>query len=145
MAVYFGTQMTKIDSVAGTPSPGFVHGTVRCFAETINLATVNGGSAVTTSDTIEVGFLPKGSVFLYGVINTTATLSTSTVALGIAGTTGKYRAAAVLTATDTPAFFGVGAASNVAEAADRKVIATIAVASLPTSGTVTVTLFYSHN
>src|SRR4051812_15327627 len=134
MAVTYGTQSTKVLSVAATPSPGFVHGTVRCFAETVTLATQ------TTSDTIVVGLLPKGSVFLYGVINTTVTLGSSTIAIGITGTTGKYRAAATFTAVDTPTLFGVNAATNVAETADRTVFITIAAASLPASGTLDVTL-----
>src|ERR1700682_4906048 len=128
MTVFFGTQMTKIDSVAGTPSPGFVHGTVRCFAETFTMSTQ------ATTDTIELGFLPKGSVFLYGIISTDTSLATATIALGIAGTTGKYLAAQTLTTINAPVIFGVSAATNVAEAADRKVTATIAVASLPASG-----------
>lgn len=142
MTVFYGTQMTKVDSAsgsAGTPSPGFVHGTVRCFAEQVTLA------AQTTSDTIEVGFIPKGSVFLYGIIETDTTLGSSTVALGIAGTTGKYRAAGTLTATDTPTLFGTAAASGAAEAADRKVIITTAVANLPASGNLRITFFYAHN
>lgn len=139
MTVFYGTQMTKIDSVAGTPSPGFVHGTVRCFAETFTMSTQ------ATTDTIEIGFLPKGSVFLYGVLTTDTSLGSATIAIGIAGTTGKYRAAAVQTATDTPQIFGVTAAAGVAEAADRRVIITIATASLPASGKLSVTLFYAHN
>lgn len=153
MAVLFGTQMTKIDSVAATPAPGFVHGTVRCFAEQVNLATItaaNGAVAPATTDTIEVGLIPKGSVFLYGILNTSVTMGASaTIAIGIAGTTGKYRAAATITAQTTELFgltpVGGLTGQNVAETADRKVILTIAVASLPAVGILNVTLFYAHN
>lgn len=145
MAVYYGTQMTKIDSVAATPSPGFVHGTVRCFEEVVNLATVNGGSAVTTADTIEVGLVPKGSVYLYSIITVSATLGTSTIALGITGSVAKYAAAATYTAVDTPVLVGKAAASGVAETADRRLILTTAVASLPTTGLIVVQSFYAHN
>lgn len=139
MTVFYGTQMTKIDSVAATPSPGFVHGTVRCFAETVTLA------SQTTSDTIEIGLLPKGSVFLYGVITSDTSLGSSTIAIGITGTTAKYKAAATFTATDTPTFFGKAATTGVAETADRTVIITIAAATMPSSGILSITFFYAHN
>lgn len=149
MTVFFGPNMTKIDSVAGTPAPGMVHGTVRCFSETLNLATINGGSAVTTTDTIEVGLIPKGSVFLFGILTVSVTMGSSTIAIGFTSATGRYRAAAAATAI-TPEVFGVavvGGATGigVAEAADRKVFLTIAAANLPTTGIITTTLFYSHN
>lgn len=99
----------------------------------------------TTSDTILLGTLPAGASFAYGVLNTTATLGTSTVAIGISGTTGKYRAAATFTTADTPTLFGTAAQQAVASplAAEENVIATIAVASLPASGTFVVDLYYS--
>lgn len=149
MTVFYGAQSTKVLSVPATPSPGFVHGTVRCFTEQINLATINGGSAVATTDTIVLGLIPKGSVFLYGIQTVSVTMGSSTLAIGISGTTGKYRAAATATAI-TPEVFGVavvGGATGigVAETADRTVFYTIAAANLPTVGIITVTLFYSHN
>src|SRR5438034_3377617 len=79
MTVFYGTQMTKIDSVAATPGVGFVHGNVRCFAETVTYATQ------TTSDTIEVGLLPKGAVFLFGLITTSVSTGSATLAIGITG------------------------------------------------------------
>lgn len=99
----------------------------------------------TTSDTILLGNLPAGATFVYGVINTTATLGTSTVAIGITGTTGKYRAAATFTTADTPTLFGTAAQQALASplAAEESVIATIAVANLPASGTLIVDLVYS--
>src|ERR1035437_9078883 len=110
MTVFYGTTMSKLDSTTpSTPSPGQVHGSVRCFSESVNLATLYaiGTAAPTTTDTIEIGFLPKGSVFLYGVLNTSVTMGASaTVAIGIAGTTGKYRTAAVITA-QAPEVFGL--------------------------------------
>lgn len=99
----------------------------------------------TTSDTILLGNLPAGATFAYGVINATATLGTSTVAIGIAGTTGKYRAAATFTTANTPTLFGAADQQALASplAAEESVIATIAVATLPSSGTLVVDLFYS--
>lgn len=99
----------------------------------------------TTSDTILLGTLPTGATFAYGVLTTSATLGSSTVAVGISGTAGKYRAAATFTSADTPTLFGtaatVGAASPLA--AEENVIATIAAANLPSSGTLVVDLYYS--
>ena len=137
MTVFYGTQMTKIDSVAATPGVGFVHGNVRCFAETVTYATQ------TTSDTIEVGLLPKGAVFLFGLITTSVSTGSATLAIGITGTTGKYFTAAAYTTVDVPLLFGKTPAVNAAEAADRTVFITIAAASLPGSGTLNVTLVYA--
>lgn len=140
MTVFYGTQSTKVlSSTLSTPSPGFVHGTVRCFAETVTYNTQ------TTSDTIVIGLLPKGSVFLYGIINSDTSSGSATIAIGITGTVAKYKAAAAFTATDTPTFFGKAATTGVAETADRTVFITIAAASLPASGILSITMFYSHN
>jgi len=140
MAVLYGQQMTKLRvSPTATPAPGFVDGTVRCFVEEITLA------SQATTDTIEVARLPKGAVPLYGVVETDTTLATAEVAIGITGTTGKYRAAAVLTATNAPALFGVGAAVGEPTADEEIVFITITVAALPASGTLRVMFFYAFN
>lgn len=99
----------------------------------------------TTSDTIVVGNLPPGATFMYGVLNASATLGSSTVAIGTSGSTGKYRAAATFTAADTPTLFGTNATVAAAAplAAEEQVIITIAAANLPSSGTLAVDLFYS--
>jgi len=100
----------------------------------------------TTSDTLVIGNLPAGATFAYGVLTASATLGTSTIAVGISGTTGKYRAAATFTTADTPTMFGTAAtvgASDPALSAEETVFITIAVASLPASGTLVVDLYYS--
>jgi hypothetical protein len=139
MTVFYGTQSTKVLSTVSTPSPGFVDGHVKCFAETVTLATQ------TTSDTIVICRFPKGGVFLGGIITSTVTLGSSTVAIGITGTVAKYKAAATFTAVDTPTFFGTAATINVAETAERTVFITIAAASLPAAGTLCVTMLYATN
>lgn len=137
MTVFYGDQQTLVN--AGTTlDPGFANGTVRSFTETITLATQ------TTSDTIVIGTLPKGAIPLYGILINSATLSTATVAIGITGSTGKYRAAAVKTSI-TPEVFGVTASTGVALTADETVFITIGTASLPSSGTVCVSMFYAFN
>jgi hypothetical protein len=119
------------------PAVSDVHGRVRVFNETVTLATQ------TTSDTIEIARLPKGARLLYGVLNTDTSLGSSTVAIGIAGATGKYRAAATFTTANTPTLFGVNAGVGVGAAAEETVIITIATASFPGSGTLKVMMFYS--
>lgn len=137
MAVLYGTYTAPV----GTTPRGNVSGAhqgarVRVYRETITLATQ------TTSDQIIIADnVPVGSTFLYGILTTTVTLGTSTVAIGITGTTGKYRAAATFTAVDTPTLFGVTAGQAPLTAAET-VFITIATASLPASGTLTTALFY---
>jgi len=141
MTVFNGTQMAKLNAASAvTPDPGFVDGTVRSFVEEVTLATQ------TTSDTINIARLPKGAVVLYGVMTASATLGgTATVAIGIAGATGKYRAAATFTTANTPTFFGVAAGLSVANASEEEVFITIAAASLPGSGSLKVTIFYTFD
>lgn len=142
MAVLAGVQMAKIRSggaalpVVGAISSGDAHGEVRWFNERVNLATQ------TTSDTIEVAKLPIGARVCYGVLTTDTSLGSATVAIGITGTTGKYRAAATFTATNTPTLFGVVAGQGEALTAEEVVFITIATASLPSSGILRVMLFY---
>jgi hypothetical protein len=100
----------------------------------------------TTSDTIVLGNLPAGAVFAFGTINVSATTGSATLAIGVSGTAAKYAAASAYTTADTPTLFGknaVVAASDSGLAAEEQVIATIAGASLPASGTAVVDLFYS--
>lgn len=98
----------------------------------------------TTSDTLVVGNLPAGATFAFGIINASATLGASaTVAIGTSSSTGKYRAGAVFTAA-APTLFGPAAEqAGAVLTAEETVIVTIGVASLPSSGTFVVDLFYS--
>ena len=117
-----------------------VGGRVRRYRATITLA------AQVAADTIVVAVPKKGDAFMYGVLNSTVTLGTSTIAIGITGTTGKYRTAATFTVTNTPTFFGNNAA--VAETAgltaDEEVFITVATATLPGSGTLVVDMYFSN-
>lgn len=98
----------------------------------------------TTSDTLVIGTLPAGATFAFGVINASATLGASaTVAIGTTGSTGKYRAAAVFTAAAPTLFGDVAAVAAAPLSAEEQVFVTIAVASLPASGTLTIDLYYS--
>jgi hypothetical protein len=99
----------------------------------------------TTSDTLLLGNLPAGATFAFGVLNTTATLGSTTLAIGVSGTAGKYRAAGTFTSADTPTFFGTAATAGAASplTAEESVIGTIAAANMPASGTLVVDLYYS--
>ena len=130
-------QMTLL-AAGTTPAPGFVGGTVRVFNEQVTLA------AQAVADTIEVGKLPKGAVPLYGVIVSSVSLATSTVAIGISGTAGKYRTAAALTAT-TPEMFGASGGVGEALAVEETVIATVGTLAFPAAGTLRVMLFYAFD
>ena len=103
-------------------------------------------AAQAIGDTIVLGNLPAGATFAFGVLASSVTLGTSTLAIGITGTPGKYRAAATFTAADTPTLFGPAAvigAADPALAAEETVIATVAALALPASGTLVVDLYYS--
>ena len=137
MAVLFGANTAPV----GTTPRGNVSGAqqgarVRVYREVITLATQTTSDTITLADNV-----PVGSTFMYGVMLATVTLgATATVAIGVTGTTGKYRAAAVYT-TAAPEVFGVAAGSVTLTAAET-VFATIAAASLPGAGTWIVQLFY---
>lgn len=140
MATLYGTQMTKLHVAPQTvPDPGFVDGTLRVFNEEITLA------GQPTTDVVEVARLPKGAVPLYGVLLADTSLGTATVAVGVSGDTGKYRAAGTFTATDTPTHFGVAANMGKALTAAETVLLTIGTASLPGSGTLRLMFVYSFN
>lgn len=139
MTVFYAPEIAKLvagSGTVGTPAQGFVNGDAQSQTAVVTLNTQ------TTSDTIVVGVLPKGSIFLYGIMNNSATLGSSTIAIGITGTTGKYRAALVKTTT-TPELFGVGGNHGVVLTANETVFLTIAAASLPASGTLSITLVYA--
>lgn len=135
------TGLTQASAVAAgyRPAASVYGARLKRLRATVNLA------AQTTSDTLLLGILPAGATFAFGVLNSTVSLGSSTLAIGIAGTTGKYRAAAAFTSTDTPTFFGTAAQAGLASplTAEESVIGTIAAANLPASGTLVVDLYYS--
>lgn len=94
-----------------------------------------------TSDVLRGIILPKGfKPQLLGLFPS-ATLGSSTLAIGNAGTAGKYRAAATLTATSLAP---VVMAGDAALAADEEVLIAIAAASLPASGTLCVRFYGTY-
>lgn len=140
MANTFAPEVAGLGTVPETNSNGAVQGgRLRRFRATVPFA----GQA--DGDTVTLARVPAGHTFAYGVINNTATFGASaTIAIGVAGAAGKYRAAAVQTATG-PQLFGVAAAADDAPLTDAEtVILTVAVAALPSSSNFAVIdLYYS--
>ena len=79
--------------------------------------------------------VPKGARIVNIALNSSVTLGgTATLAIGITGTTGKYRAAATFTSTDQWVSVALNAAMGVELTADEQIILTVAAAALPSSG-----------
>lgn len=138
MAQTYSTEMSGQSSVPTTmANGGVVGGRLRRFRATVTLASQADG------DTIVLTKLPAGYAFAYGIINASATLGSSTIAIGNSSSAGKYRAAAAFTAA-APTLFGVvGAVDDAALTAEETVIATVGAAALPSSGTMVVDIYAS--
>lgn len=141
MSVTFAPEVAGNDSIPSVNANGGLQGgTVRRFRATIPYAGQASGATIVLAD------VPAGHQFAYGIITASATAGASaTIAIGVAGATGRYRTGAVFTAVDTPTLFGNAAAKNVAPlTAGERVIATIGVAALPSSANfMVVDLFYT--
>lgn len=139
MAVFYSNELVNYTANPRGMSDGRVYNaTLKRFRATITLATQ------TTSDTIVIADVPPGYAFAYGMLNTDTSLGSSTVAIGITGTTGKYRAAAVFTATNTPTLFGLATSAGAAALSANEVIfITIAAANFPASGNLVVDMYFS--
>jgi hypothetical protein len=137
MTVYYANELAPRNTVpVGQVDGSVVNGHVRVHRATITLA------SQTTSDTIVVALPNIGDSFLYGVITTDTSLGSSTVAIGITGTTAKYKAAATFTATDTPTLFGKAGAQTKLTGTET-IFITIGAATFPSSGTLVVDLYFS--
>jgi hypothetical protein len=138
MAQTYASEVSGLGTIPSTNANGAVQGgRIRRFRATITLASQADG------DTVVLAQVPAGYAFAYGIINASATLGSSTVAIGVSGTAGKYRAAATFTSA-TPTLFGVvGAVDDAPLTSGETVILTNTTAALPSSGTLTVDLYYS--
>lgn len=140
MTVFYSSELASITAtpVVKAADAGYAARLIR-FRATIALA------SQTTSDTIVVAIVPAGYAFAFGMHCTDTSLGSSTVAIGITGTTGKYRTAATFTATNTPTLFGnVAAMDDAALSADQTVFITIAAATMPSSGIYVVDTYWSR-
>lgn len=146
MATYYSQELAGTANLTAIPQGYKPRATVYQARLKRLRATITWNSQ-TTSDILAIGTLPVGATFAFGVITQTATMGASaTLAIGIAGTTGKYRAAATSTASDgAPALFGLTAQAGLVDplTAEENIIGTIAAASLPASGTQVIDIFYS--
>jgi hypothetical protein len=140
MANFFTKEIKSLgDTPPRQPGDEAYYGRPRIFRATIPLDTppssssVN-GTVVAIADTVTLAKIPPGMRWRKGVITSSVSLGTSTIAIGIAGTPAKYRAAAVFTAVDTPTIFGE-ALDMAADAStgEETIIMTVAVANLPTT------------
>lgn len=139
MANTYASEVSGLGTIPETNANGAVQGgRLRRFRATITLASQADG------DTITLAKVPAGYAFAYGVINASATLGgTATVAIGVSGTAGKYRTAAIFTAAAPTLFGNVAAVDDAPLTASETVIMTVGAAALPSSGTCTVDLYYS--
>lgn len=138
MAETYANEVAGLGTIPTTKSSGAVQGgRLRRFRATVTMA------AQASGDTIVLAQVPAGHVFAYGVLNASATLGTSTLAIGTDAAAGKYRAAATFTAA-APTLYGASTAvDDDPLTAEEEVIATIGVAALPGSGTLIVDLYFS--
>ncbi len=87
--------------------------------------------------------LPAGARVLTCFLNASVTMGASAqIAIGIAGATGKYRAAATYTTADTLTLVTLNAATGVALAAEEQILMTTTVAALPASGRLLIGFLY---
>lgn len=127
----------NVTTLLATPPSNVVSGKVadariHAFFDSFDMAT----ATVKKSKSLWLGYMPKGVVPLFGLLGTTATLGTATISVGITGSTAKYRADAVLTATSWE-LLGVAAGFGTEITAQEEVLITnSATADLPTSGIV---------
>lgn len=108
-------------------------GKLRCLQATFNLAL----SAQANGDVLTIGQLPANARIKSIKMTSSVSLATSTVAIGVAGTAAKYRAAAVFTTVDVSTIVGPGAVAKgaAANSVAETLIATVSTAALPGAGT----------
>ena len=143
MTTWYSAELTGIDSqpIVKPNAISAYNAHLKRFRATITLA------AQQIGDIIHLARFPAGTVFAFGLLNTSVTLSTSTIAIGITGTTGKYLTAQTFTTPNVPTLFATETAADEAlapYAAEEQVFLTVAALALPASGTLVVDLFVSH-
>lgn len=139
MATTYSTDAAGLGTSPPTKlNAGHVGGRLRRFRAVVAFA------AQASGDTVVLTRVPAGYTFAFGMITASATFGgTATIAIGISGTTAKYRAAAIHTAT-VPTLFGIDtAADDVALTASEDILMTIAAASLPGSGNAVIDMYFS--
>ena len=132
------TGLTTAPPTGYRPAANVVGARTKAFRATITFASQASGS------TFVLGKIPAGAAFAYGVITVSATTGSATIAVGNATTAAKHAAAAAYTTADVPTVFGKAAAiAGAANTDDETIIATIAGAALPSSGTGVIEVFFT--
>lgn len=143
MTTFYSQELTGFASLPVVkPNATQYSGNLVVYQASITLA------SQATTDTIVYGVVPAGSIFQFGLISTDTSLGSSTIALGITGSTGKYRAAATLTTTNAQALIAVPVAAFVNGAgltAQETQFITIAVATLPSSGNLVIQAYWAQS
>lgn len=142
MPNFFSTEIAAAKSGTlpqAVPDSALVGGKVRRLRSSFVLA------AQAIADTLTLGDLPIGANVTRIEITSSVSLGAATLAIGIAGTPAKYRAAGVFTTVDVPTAVGPGAVAKAAAplAAPETLIATIAAAALPGAGTLDIDIYYT--
>jgi hypothetical protein len=132
------TGLTTSAPVGYRPAANLVGARVKAFRATITFASQASGSLFT------LGKIPAGAAFSHGEIVVSATTGSATIAVGNATTAAKHAAAAAYTTADVPTVFGKAAAiAGAANTDDETLYATIGGASLPSSGTAVITIYFT--
>jgi hypothetical protein len=143
MARVYSRETTGV--LDGTVPPLKADGRLYAAKKRIHRASIDlAARTYASGDVIVLGKLPQGARFAGGRITSSVSLGSATVAIGNDTTAGKYRAAATFTAPDTPTAFGT--AAGLAQdplVAEETIVATIAAAALPASGTLVIDIEYT--
>jgi hypothetical protein len=139
MTAYNGTQCAIIAS-GGYPSVTEVGGRVRAFNETVVYAAQASGS------TFVVARLPQGAQILGFELVTDTSTGSATLVFGDGTTAAAYSTAAAFTTVNAtqlvgPKLAGAGVLSPLT--ADGQIVITTAAASLPASGNLMITTYYT--
>lgn len=141
MAQTYSSELNGIASnPAVKPAATAYAGRLRRYRATVPLAS----QVLGAGNEVILALVPPGMTFAFGVLATDTSLSTSTIAIGVSGSTSKYLAAQTLTAVNTPQIFGpVAATTESAHTGQEQVQLLVAVANLPASGNLVVDLYFS--
>lgn len=112
-------------------------GKIKVVSETFTYASDAAGSYA-----IGGGLIPAGARVLDAYFVTSVTTGSATLALGIAGTTGKYITAAAVTTANARTVSVNQAALLTEITAPEQLLLTVAAAALPASGTLRIVLTY---
>lgn len=140
MATFYASKATDVFNTSPVvKSPPSGHGgVVRCLTDTLTYASQASGSTLVFGG----GKLPVGARVLFGTLTTSVSTGSATLAVGISGSTAKYKAAAAYTTANVPLVIGVAAGLDTALTAEEQIIVTTAADALPASGTLTLSIFY---